>query len=289
MTFFFHICKIKIRVECSFEVNISPETEPFLTSPCQPDISFRFLPVSDIALPKVKTIERGVCRYYNRHDGCDIFWCLTETNFPYAHVSWDYHTPGELFCYYLPGAVQYLRTTKALIDLLGLEAVMLHKYALLLHAAFIRSNGRGILFTAPSGTGKSTQASLWEKHMGAEILNGDRAGIRKIGDTWHAFGLPYAGSSNIYRNESAPLKALVLLRQAKENRVSRISSAEAMRFIYPEVTIHRWDPEFVDHAVNLFLELCGDVPVYLLECLPDEGAVRTLEDRLCLDEGLSLC
>ena len=271
---------MKIRVECPFEVNISPETEPFLDSSCQPDLSFRFLLVSDISLPEAKTTARGVCRYYNRQAGCDIFWCVTETDLPYARVCWDYHNRGELFFYYRSDAVQYLRTTKVLIDLLGLETVMLHRHALLLHAAFIRSNGRGILFTAPSGTGKSTQASLWEKHMGAETLNGDRAGIRKIGDTWHAFGLPYAGSSNIYRNESAPLKALVLLRQAKENRISRISASEAMRSIYPEVTIHRWDPGFVNQAVDLFLELCADVPIYLLECLPDEGAVRTLEERL---------
>ena len=60
-----------------------------------------------------------------------------------------------------------------------------------------------------------------------------------------------------------------------------------MRSIYPEITIHRWDPDFVAKALDLFLELCIDVPVYLQECLPDEGAVRTLEERLLLEEKLS--
>ena len=287
MTLFFDICQIKIRCDLDFEVNISPDTNAYLTSSCQPDLTFRFLPVSNLSFPNDEGTARGVCRYYHWQTGYSIFWCIAGTERPYARVSWSADNPSALFCHYLPDSVKFLSTSKAVVDLLGLESLMLRHHSLLLHAAFIRSNGRGILFTALSSTGKSTQASLWEKYMGAEILNGDRAGIRKIGDTWHAFGLPYAGSSNIYRNESAPLKALVLLRQAKENRISRISSAEAMRSIYPEITIHRWDPDFVAKALDLFLELCTDVPVYLLECLPDEGAVRTLEERLLLEEKLS--
>ena len=284
MTLIFDICQIKIRCDLDFEVSISPDTNAFLTSPCQPALTFRFLPVSDLSFPKDKGTVRGVCRYFHWQTGYSIFWCFAGTERPYACVSGSADNPSALFCHYLPDSVKFLSTSKAVVDLLGLESLMLRHHALLLHAAFIRSNGRGILFTAPSGTGKSTQASLWEKYMGAEILNGDRAGIRKIGDTWHAFGLPYAGSSNIYRNESAPLKALVLLRQAKDNRISRISSAEAMRSIYPEITIHRWEPGFVNQAVDLFLELCTDVPFYLLECLPDEDAVRTLEGKLLLEE-----
>ena len=59
-------------------------------------------------------------------------------------------------------------------------------------ASFIRWQGRGILFSAPSGTGKSTQANLWVQHQGAEVINGDRAALRQVGGRWQAFGLPYA-------------------------------------------------------------------------------------------------
>lgn len=284
MTVFYDICKIKIQCDCPFEVYISPETEPFLTEPCQPDLVFRFKPVQKLSMPEDKTVDRGISRFCEESGGYSVYQCPIGSNTPYAKIFWHLTAPDLLTCEYLDDGENRFGSSRTIIDWLGLETVMLHRHALLLHAAFIRSDGRGILFTAPSGTGKSTQASLWEKHMGAEILNGDRAGIRKIGNTWHAFGLPYAGSSNIYRNESAPLRAVVLLRQAKENRISRISSAEAMRFIYPEVTIHRWDPGFVNQAVDLFLELCSDVPFYLLECLPDEDAVRTLEGKLLLEE-----
>lgn len=284
MTFFYDICQIKIQCDCPFEVYISPETKPFLTDSCPPDVVFRFLPVTALPLPDPPGVRRGLSYFYQGQGQTRVYRCLAGESSPYACVRWDSETPDLLECTYLPQYQKLIASTRSVVDLLGIETLMLSHRALLLHAAFIRSNGRGILFTAPSGTGKSTQASLWEKHMGAEILNGDRAGVRKIGDTWHAFGLPYAGSSNIFRNESAPLRAVVLLRQAKENRIYRISSAEAMRSIYPEVTIHRWEPGFVNQAVDLFLELCSDVPFYLLECLPDEEAVRTLEGKLLLEE-----
>ncbi|MDY4968906.1 MAG: hypothetical protein SO101_01400, partial [Lachnospiraceae bacterium] len=74
--------------------------------------------------------------------------------------------------------------------------------------------------------------------------------------------------------------AVVVLRQAKENRIRRLRAAEAIRFLYPEVTAHHWDREFVDRILNLLMELTAAVPVYLLECLPDRGAVELVKDTI---------
>lgn len=284
MTYYFEFCGIKICCLLPFSITVTKESLPFISEQFLPDITIEMNPVQ--SLPKHNNDGFWIVNsyYLNKSDGYAVYFYAHRSGSPYAYVSWNKHCPQKLDCFYLAGHENLISYSQNIVDLLCLESLLLNFGSIILHSSFIRSNGRGILFTAPSGTGKSTQASLWEKYMGAEILNGDRAGIRKIGDTWHAFGLPYAGSSNIYRNESAPLKALVLLRQAKENRISRISSAEAMRSIYPEITIHRWDPDFVAKALDLFLELCTDVPVYLLECLPDEGAVRTLEERLLLED-----
>lgn len=170
--------------------------------------------------------------------------------------------------------------SKNIIDLLELESLLLNWRGLILHASFVSHNGGGILFSAPSGTGKSTQASLWETYMGARIINGDRTALRKKDGVWTAWGLPYAGTSGIYRNESWPVRAIVLLRQAKENRISGVSHQEALRSLYPELTIHRWDPQFVSKALDLLLELIQQAPVFLLECLPDRGAVELLANKL---------
>ena len=100
-------------------------------------------------------------------------------------------------------------------SLFALERRMLQKDSFILHSAYIRHRGRAILFSAPSGTGKSTQASLWAQYAGAEIINGDRALLQKVQDCWMARGWPVCGTSGICQNADARLSAVVLLRQAK--------------------------------------------------------------------------
>ena len=199
---------------------------------------------------------------------------------PYAFVSRRTAKDGYLRCEYLPGNEKHMNYSRNLLTLMDLEATLLDFGALILHASLIRWNGMGVIFSASSGTGKSTQAELWERFEGADILNGDRAALRQIGGVWTAFGLPYAGTSGIYRNESAPLKAVVALRQAEENRLRRIAGAEAFRYLYPETMIHRWDADYERRATDLLLQIMGDVPVFLLECRPDREAVSLLRDTL---------
>ena len=95
-----------------------------------------------------------------------------------------------------------------------------------------------------------------------------------------AYGLPFAGSSGIYCNESAKIKAIVLLKQAKENRIRKLNKMEAMHGLYPEISMHNWDQRFVEKMIDEILHLLQDIPVYQLECLPEESAVNLLHDTL---------
>ena len=65
-----------------------------------------------------------------------------------------------------------------IFNALALEKVLIAHESIILHASYVNYNGKAILFTAPSGTGKSTQAALWEEYKGAEIVNGDRVIIQ---------------------------------------------------------------------------------------------------------------
>ena len=161
-----------------------------------------------------------------------------------------------------------------------MEDILLRHSGLLLHSSFIRCQGKAVLFSAPCGTGKSTQAELWEKYEGADIINGDRSGLRRLDCGWAAFGLPYAGSSGIYRNENAPLAAVILLRQAEENRLRRMKAVEVFPDLYREITVHRWDRNFVSESTELLLQLLCEIPVYLLECRPDQEAVQLVRDEI---------
>lgn len=276
MTYYFEICHIRIRCEIPFSVTRTPEADPFMTQAQTPDVEVLFRPVPALTLPDGDFVQRGICRYITDKTGCMVYH-IDPNEKPMVRVCHSWDRPDSILCEYLSENTRWIGYTRSILDVIGLETVMLQHRALLLHAAFISANGQGIVFTAPSGTGKSTQAALWEKYRGAEILNGDRVGLRKKEDGWYGYGLPYAGTSGIYRAENAPIRAIVMLSQAKENRIYPVSAAQALRFMYPELTIHRWEPVFVDRALALFSELCRDVPIYRLECTPDENAIRTLE------------
>jgi len=194
-------------------------------------------------------------------------------------TEWDFST-GRAEITVLPDKAAVLGRSTGLSMYIGFETVFMLANALMLHSSFVKFNECGILFSAPSGTGKSTQAELWKEHMGADIINGDRAGVINENGSWVAYGLNYAGSSNIFRNEKAPVKAVVMLKQGPENTIRRLGAREALTLLYPQLSIHVWDDRFVTRALNILQELITTVPVYELSCLPDKGAVELLHNTL---------
>lgn len=162
----------------------------------------------------------------------------------------------------------------------ALEQLLLHHGAFQLHSSVIEWQGQGILFSAPSGTGKSTQAELWRTLEGAQIINGDRAMIRKVREKYVVYGSPYAGTSGIYTNLSVPVRAIVILSQAPENCLERLELTAAFGKLYRESTIPSWDVSFVEKISELIIDLISQVPVYHLACRPDAGAVEVLKQEL---------
>lgn len=147
----------------------------------------------------------------------------------------------------------------------------------LLHASWIRYRDRAILFTGPSGIGKSTQAALWEQHRGAELINGDRAAIFPTADGAQVRGIPYCGSSGVNKNQTMPLAAVVTLSKAPENSMTRLKGAKAFRQLWEGCSVNLWDPEAIGLATQTVVDTVSAVPVYHLACTPDERSVLILE------------
>lgn len=166
------------------------------------------------------------------------------------------------------------------LNAIGPERLLAQAEGMILHASFVSWNGRGILFTAPSGTGKSTQAELWRKYREGRILNGDRVALRLTGQGVLAEGIPFAGSSQYCENGSVPPAAIVYLKQAPENRISRLQGAAAFLKLWEGTSLDTWDKEQLEQVSHILTRVIWQVPVYLLECTPDERAVITLEQAL---------
>lgn len=159
------------------------------------------------------------------------------------------------------------------------ERLLLRHDALLLHSSVVLHQGKSVLFSGPSGVGKSTQAQLWQEHLGATILNGDRTVIRKTEDGFSGGGSMWSGTSGIYRPESAPIAGIFLVEQGSENRIERMGF-DAFKPLLTQTIVNSWDLEFMSQVTQLLAELMDRVPVYRLTCLPNAEAVELARSTL---------
>lgn len=165
-------------------------------------------------------------------------------------------------------------------SLFALEKRMHIKQGLILHCAYLQYNKKAILFSAPSGVGKSTQASLWEKYKNGKVINGDRALLLYEENTWNAYGWPVCGSSEICRNFSLPIQAIVMLSQGKTNELSTLSAMQGFTEVYSQITINGWNPKAAAGTMDLIEKLIRQIPIYHLSCTISEEAVTLLAKEI---------
>ena len=166
------------------------------------------------------------------------------------------------------------------VSLFSMEKRMVMEDAMVLHCSVLKVGDGVILFSGPSGIGKSTHAGLWEKYRGARVVNGDRTLLKKEHDIWTSLGWPICGSSEICYNESYPVKAVVFLGQAQENYGGRLRCFDAVKAMISQTTVNGWNPGFVEQIWNLVEDFAMQIPVFKYACNMEESAVDTLEDLL---------
>jgi len=161
-------------------------------------------------------------------------------------------------------------------NLIHLENFLQETGGIVLHSCYIVHQGRAILFTAPSGTGKTTQANIWKRCYDAEIINGDKCLLQRVDGHWMAAGFPLHGSADECENRSYPIGTIAVVRQADTDRVERIGPAGALGMLYSECTVNSWDSSRVNGALNLLTDLLMQVPVVVLHCTMEDSAARVL-------------
>ena len=151
------------------------------------------------------------------------------------------------------------------------------KDTLCIHAAVVSCGGKGYLFLGPSGTGKSTHAQLWIKHIGGtELVNDDNPVVRD----GVVYGSPWSGKTPCYRNVSYPIGGIVRLSQAPYNKIRRLSGIEAYVDLAESVGGKFWDSRIAEGLHQTENRLAQTIPMWQLECLPDEEAARLCHDTI---------
>lgn len=158
------------------------------------------------------------------------------------------------------------------------------RHTLLMHSSVVRNGGSAYCFLGKSGTGKSTHTSLWLRHIPeSDLMNDDNPVVRMTDGKVFVYGSPWSGKTPCYRQVSAPVGAFVQLRQNAENRICRMNVLACMASLLPSISTMKWDEKIYGMQCETLSELIGNVPIWLLDCLPDKGAAElcfnTLTDK----------
>jgi hypothetical protein len=138
----------------------------------------------------------------------------------------------------------------------------------LLHASSAVRNGKAFLFSGLSEAGKTTMARLAPPDV--VLLTDEASYVRKVGSQYLAFGTPFAGDlGEPGKNVSAPIAALYLLAKAKENQVTPIEPAEAVRRLMRNILFFAHDPELMRLVFQSACAFVAAVDVFELSFVPD--------------------
>ncbi len=172
---------------------------------------------------------------------------------------------------------------------IALSQMMLSHDRLVLHSSCIAVDGQAVLFSAPSGTGKSTHTGLWEKYVeNVRYINDDTPILRlDQKDAVYACGSPWSGSTELQNNLSVPLKAIVLLERGEKNEISSVEHTEAFARIFGETRKLPFK-KTINKAAELCDELICRVPVYRLTCNISKEAVEIVKHTIFCEKGCEL-
>ena len=146
------------------------------------------------------------------------------------------------------------------------------KDTLLIHASLVRQNGYGYAFIAKSGTGKSTQVSLWLRHIpGCDLMNDDNPIVRVINGEVFIYG-PWSGKTPCYRNVKAKLGAVTRIDRATENSIEKMSPIEAFASFLPSCSSMKWDNDIFNKICDTVTKVVETTSIYTLHCLPNKEA-----------------
>ncbi len=173
----------------------------------------------------------------------------------------------DQFEYMLAGSSFYSR-------LLDFDGMMLHSSAVVV-------DNKAYLFSAQSGTGKSTHTELWLKLFGdrAYILNDDKPAIRYIDGKIYAYGTPFSGKHDLSANKGVEVKGIAFIERAKENSIEKIPPAKALPKMLAQ-TMRSGEIESMDKVLFVMDKILTGVNIYRLCCNMDVSAAQLSFDTM---------
>lgn len=145
---------------------------------------------------------------------------------------------------------------------------------MMLHASAVMLDNEAYLFSAPSGTGKSTHTSLWLKEFkNARILNDDKPAIKIENGIPFVYGTPWSGKTNLNINTKVPLKGICFLSRGEKNEIRRASIDEAISNLLDQ-TVRPPLTQAMDSMLNTIEEIVNTAGIYMMKCNMEPEAAQ---------------
>lgn len=145
---------------------------------------------------------------------------------------------------------------------------MLLRYGgFMLHSSAVEVDGKAYLFSAPSGTGKSTHTSLWLRRFGdrARIINDDKPAIRFIDGKAYAYGTPWSGKSDLNVNVAVQIQGICVLERSEKNFIEPLDEGTAVFSILNQ-TIRPRNEAYMNNLLTLLDKALSCVPIWRMGC-----------------------
>lgn len=146
---------------------------------------------------------------------------------------------------------------------------------LLFHGSSVAVDGEGYLFTAKSGTGKSTHTRLWRELFGsrAVMVNDDKPFLRVNREGVQIYGSPWSGKHGLDTNIAVPLKGICILERGKENHIRKLPPADAIDMLFKQA-IEPMDPVKLPRYRELVNCLSESIPLWHMACNKEPEAAQ---------------
>ena len=158
---------------------------------------------------------------------------------------------------------------------------LIERDVLMMHGSTVSVDGKGYLFTAKCGTGKSTHTRFWREVFGSRVVmvNDDKPFVAVTPEKILVCGAPWSGKHGLHSNISVPLQGICILERGVENRIRRIGAEEARDMLLHQSYCPA-EPEKQEVFQNCMEEVLRRVPLWKMECTKDPQAAQVAWDAM---------
>lgn len=232
------------------------------------------------AVTSIFDSTRDYCRNYLTEEPSDFFVAVTRENLEFEQEALRREAEEE--------GMRIRTFTDPFLERAAIQRAvaeyLFDRKILMLHGSAVAADGKGYLFTADCGTGKSTHTRLWRQLLGdrAVMVNDDKPFAQIREDGVRLWGAPWSGKHGLDTNITVPLKGICILQRGRENRIRRIAPEEAAEMLRKQ-SYQPLDPGKAEESRKLVDALMEKVPLWELKCTKDIQAAAVAYEAMAAE------